>query len=51
MTTRRYDIRVKVVDDWDDGSTMVDGYDTPTHPGQHGIRNANILLLHFKKSE
>ena len=45
-----YRAKIEVADDWDDGSTMIDGYDTPgTGAQHHRIVDWEILLLHLKR--
>lgn len=45
-----YTVDIYVTDEWDDGSTMVDGYDTPSSNAKHHrIEDLNLILTHLRR--
>jgi hypothetical protein len=49
-TGYRYFVEIYVTDEWDDGSTMIDGYDSPSSTADHhSVEDLNIILTHLRR--
>lgn len=45
-----YQVLIYVTSEWDDGSTMLSGYDTPSsNSNHHRIADLDLILLHLKR--
>jgi hypothetical protein len=49
-TGYRYFVEIYVTDEWDDGSTMIDGYDSPSSTADHHrVEDLNLILTHLRR--